>query len=137
KYEWTQYNPAYFERLDSFMKLAQELDIIVEVTLFSSIYNDDHWEMNPQNPKNRIGGSGTLDRKLVHTTENGELLELQKNYVAKLVTELNGYDNFFFEIQNEPWSDRPVTALNISNTYAIDGPNWQAKVDLADEQSLE
>lgn len=137
KYDWSSSNPAYFERLGKFMKLAEQLDIIVEVTLFSSIYNDDHWEMNPQNPKNRAGETGTLDRKLVHTTENGELLSLQKSYVTKLVTELNGYNNFFFEIQNEPWSDRPYTALNIANTYAIDGPNWQAKVDLADEKSLE
>jgi len=137
KYDWKSYNSAYFERLASFMKLAQELDIIVEVTLFSSIYTDDHWEMNPQNPRNRVGGSGILDREVVHTKENGDLFDLQKNYVTKLVTELNGYDNFFFEIQNEPWSDRPNTALNIANTYALDGPNWQAKVDLADEKSLD
>ncbi len=137
KYDWNTYNSAYFERLNKFMSLAQELDIIVEITLFSSIYNDDHWEMNPQNPKNRVGGSGLLDRKLVHTSENGELFNLQKNYVTKLVTELNDFDNFFFEIQNEPWSDRPNTAVNIANTYALDGPNWQVKVDLADEKSLE
>lgn len=136
KYDWASYNPAYFERLADFMRLAQDLDIIVEVTLFSSIYNEDHWEMNPQNPKNRLNGSGALDRKSVHSTENGPLFDLQKSYVAKLVTELNGYNNFFFEIQNEPWSDRPQTALNIANTYALDGPNWQVKVDLADEKSL-
>jgi hypothetical protein len=137
KYDWNSYNPAYFERLNEFMSLAQELNIIVEVTLFSSIYNDDHWEMNPQNPRNRVGGTGTLDRTLVHTTQNGDLLNLQKNYVNKLVSELNGFSNFFFEIQNEPWSDRPTTAVNIANTYALDGPNWQVKVDLADEKSLE
>ncbi|MEB2783938.1 hypothetical protein [Algoriphagus persicinus] len=137
KFNWNSYNPAYFERLTKFMQLAQELDIIVEVTLFSSIYNDDHWEMNPQNPKIRMEELGTLDRKLVHTTDNGALLKLQKSYVTKLVTELNAFDNFFFEIQNEPWSDRPITALNIANTYALDGPNWQVKVDLADDKSLE
>ncbi|WP_339879397.1 hypothetical protein [uncultured Algoriphagus sp.] len=136
KYDWNSTNPAYYERLNKFMELAQKLDIIVEVTLFSSIYNDDHWEMNPQNPKNRLGDSASLDRELVHTAENGELLSLQKTYVSNLVKELNGYNNFFFEIQNEPWSDRPQTALNIANTYALDGPNWQVKVDVADEKSL-
>ena len=136
KYDWNSTNPAYYERLNKFMELAQKLDIIVEVTLFSSIYNDDHWEMNPQNPKNRLGDSASLDRKLVHTVENGVLLSLQKTYVSNLVKELNGFNNFFFEIQNEPWSDRPQTALNIANTYALDGPNWQVKVDVADEKSL-
>jgi len=137
KYDWSSYNPAYFERLKAFMTVADELDIIVEITLFSSIYNDDHWEMNPQNPKNRIGAEGSLDYKMAHTTENGQLLGLQKSYVRKLVEELNGFDNFFFEIQNEPWADRGRPVLNIANKYGIDGPDWMEKVDLADQLSLD
>lgn len=137
KYDWSTYNPVYFERLKAFMTLASELDIIVEVTLFSSIYNDGHWEMNPQNPKNRIGAEGSLDQKMVHTTENGQLLGLQKGYVRKLVEELNGFNNFFFEIQNEPWADRGRSVLNIANKHAIDGPEWMEKVDLADQLSLD
>jgi hypothetical protein len=137
KYDWSSYNPSYFERLADFMSLAASLDIIVEVTLFSSIYTDEHWEMNPQNPKNRIGSEGELDRKLAHTKENGQLLGLQKAYVRKLVNELNHFDNFFFEIQNEPWSDRGQPILNIANKYQIDGPNWMEKVDYADQLSLD
>lgn len=137
KYDWSIYNPAYFERLADFMSLAASLDIIVEVTLFSSIYTDEHWEMNPQNPKNRVGSEEELDRKLAHTEENGQLLGLQKAYVRKLVNELNDFDNFFFEIQNEPWSDRGQPILNIANKYQIDGPNWMEKVDYADQLSLD
>lgn len=137
KYDWNSYNPTYFERLSDFMSLAASLDIIVEVTLFSSIYTDEHWEMNPQNPKNRIGSEGELNRKLAHTKENGQLLGLQKAYVRKLVNELNDFDNFFFEIQNEPWSDRGQPILNIANKYQIDGPNWMEKVDYADQLSLD
>jgi hypothetical protein len=119
------------------MKLAESLDIIVEVTLFSSIYSDEHWGMNPQNPANRVGAESEIDRKLAHTKENGQLLGLQKAYVRKLVNELNGFDNFFFEIQNEPWSDRGRSILNIANKYQIDGPNWMEKVDYADQLSLD
>jgi hypothetical protein len=137
KYDWSSYNPAYFERLADFMELATSLNIIVEVTLFSSIYTDEHWEMNPQNPKNRVGSESELDRNMVHTKENGQLLGLQKAYVRKLVNELNGFDNFFFEIQNEPWSDRGRSVLNIANKYQIDGPNWMEKVDYADQLSLD
>jgi hypothetical protein len=136
-YDWSDYNLDYFKRLADFMKLAASLDIIVEVTLFSSIYTDEHWEMNPQNPKNRMGAESQLDRKLVHTKENGQLLGLQKAYVRKLVNELNGFDNFFFEVQNEPWSDRGRSVLNIANKYQIDGPNWMEKVDYADQLSLD
>lgn len=136
-YDWSEYNLEYFKRLGDFMKYAESLDIIVEVTLFSSIYTDEHWEVNPQNPKNRVGAESELDRKLVHTKENGQLLGLQKAYVRKLVNELNDFDNFFFEIQNEPWSDRGRSVLNIANKYQIDGPNWMEKVDYADQLSLD
>lgn len=136
-YDWNEYNPAYFERLNQFMTLADQLNIIVEITLFSSIYRDEHWEMNPENPKNRVGAEGELDRKLAHTKENGELLALQKSYVSKLVTELNGYDNFFFEIQNEPWADRGIATSNIANKYQTDGPNWMEKVENADKLALD
>ena len=50
KYDLTSWNTAYFERLRNFIVLAGELDIIVEVTLFSSIYRDEHWDICPQNP---------------------------------------------------------------------------------------
>lgn len=137
KYDWSDYNSEYFERLTNFIQLAESLDIIVEVTLFSSIYSDEHWDMNPQNPKNRLGAESELDRKFVHTKENGQLFGLQKAYVRKLVNELNAFDNIFYEIQNEPWSDRGRSILNIANKYQIDGPNWMEKVDYADQLSLE
>ncbi|TDK41913.1 hypothetical protein [Algoriphagus formosus] len=134
-YDWSSYNPSYFERLHKFMRLAEELDIIVEVTFFSSIYTDEHWEINPQNPLNRTDSAAPLERKLVHTTQNGSLLELQKSYVSKLVTELNPYPNFFFEIQNEPWSDRGRSILNLKNQYSLDA-EWTEKIDIADSLSL-
>ncbi|MDN3203751.1 hypothetical protein [Algoriphagus sediminis] len=138
KYNWAIYNPRYFERLHEFMSLAQELDIIVEVTFFSSIYRDEHWDISPQNPKNRLNAeTKELDRRLVHTLENGELLSLQKGYVQKIVQELNSYDNFFFEIQNEPWSDRGLGVLNLMNLYVTDGPDWTQEVDYADQLSLD
>lgn len=138
KYDWAQYNPAYFDRLRDFMILAQKLDIIVEITFFSSIYRDEHWEINPQNPANRVNAeTKSLDRKLAHTLENGDLLSLQKGYVQKLVRELNPFDNFFFEIQNEPWSDRGVKILNLMNKYVTNGPNWMEEVEYADRLSLD
>ncbi|GAA0881298.1 hypothetical protein GCM10009119_42680 [Algoriphagus jejuensis] len=137
KYNWNSYNPEYFARLNDFMSLAQSLDIIVEVTPFSSIYSDEHWEINPQNPKNRVGGTDDLNRQLAHTLQNGELTELQKSYVRKLVDELNGFDNFFFEIQNEPWADRSRSVINLINKYDVSGEDWMNKVDVADQASLE
>lgn len=136
KYDLKAWNPAYFERLEDFMSLAQSLDIIVEVTLFSSIYRDEHWDISPQNPANNINLDQPIERRKAQTTENGPLFDLQADYVRKMVTELNEFDNFFFEIQNEPWSDNPVAVYNIINKEELKANDWTFKADFAAESSL-
>lgn len=136
RYDLSQWNPQYFERLDGFMKLAESLGIVVEVTFFSSIYRDEHWDISPQNPENNINISHDIDRKDAQTKNNGELLDFQVAMVRKLVQELNEYDNFFFEIQNEPWSDRTVPVYNIMNKDELEPGDWTFKSDFADEASM-
>jgi hypothetical protein len=117
KLDLEKWNPAYFERLKRFMALAQELDIIVEVTFFCSTYQDASWERHPFNPENNINNlSAGLNRKKSNTLENGNLTGYQKRLVEKLVTELNGFDNMFYEIQNEPWSDDPQKSMRLLRT---------------------
>lgn len=36
--------------------------------------------------------------------------------VKKIVTELNNFDNLFYEIQNEPWADNGVKAFRMLKT---------------------
>ena len=102
------------------MTLAESLDIIVEVTLFSSIYRDAHWDISPQNPAININIGHEVTRHDAQTLNNGELFQYQANMVHKFVAELNDYDNFFFEIQNEPWSDHRVPVYNILNKEDLD-----------------
>jgi hypothetical protein len=85
------------------MTLAESLDIIVELTLFSSIYRDAHWDISPQNPANNINIDHEVTLPDAQTLNNGHLFDYQANMVHKFIAELNRYDNFFFEIQNEPW----------------------------------
>ncbi len=136
KYDLTKWNAQYFDRLKDFIGTASKYDIIVEVTLFSSIYNDDHWNINPQNPSNNVNIDQSLDRRDAQTLSNGKLLEFQEFFVRKMVDELNKFDNFFFEIQNEPWADRPVAAYNIVNKEELDPKDWTYKADFADEASM-
>ena len=56
-----------------------------------------------------------MTRKDAQTLNNEELLSYQVSFVRKMVNELNAYDNFFFEIQNEPWSDHTIPVYNIVN----------------------
>ena len=136
EYDLSSWNEAYFQRLHDFMATAAQNDIIVEVTLFSSIYRDEHWDICPQNPANNINISGELSRKDAQTVNNGDLLSYQVSLVRKMVQELNAYDNFFFEIQNEPWSDHAVPVYNIVNKEDLKVGDWSYKADFADDASM-
>ena len=136
KYDLSRWNEAYFERLKDFMAVAAAYDIIVELTLFSSIYRDEHWDICPQNPANNINITDEVTRFEAQTLNNGALLSYQERFVRKMVNELNGYDNFFFEIQNEPWSDHAVPVYNIVNKVDLNIGDWTNKADFADEASM-
>ena len=136
-YDLDAWNTAYFERLHHLMEKAAEHDIIVEFTLFTSIYRDEHWDISPENPENNKNINVPVTRKQAHTPENGPLLEYQEKLVRKLVNELNRYDNFFFEIQNEPWADHNVPVYNIVNKEDLVNNDWTYKVDVATEASLD
>lgn len=136
KYDLATWNLAYFERLKDFMATAAQYDIIVEVTLFSSIYRDMHWDICPQNPANNINIAHDVSRFDAQTLNNGTLFEYQARFVSKMVNELNAFDNFFFEIQNEPWSDHTVPVYNIVNKEDLKPGDWSYKADFADEASF-
>jgi len=116
KFDLTRWDPAYFERLHDFLSAAARRGIIVEITLFSSQYDPAQWNICALNPQNNINGTDSIDWKKLHTLENGNMLGYQEKYVRKLVDEANTFDNVIFEIQNEPWSDRPVLA-GVVNPY--------------------
>lgn len=136
KYDLATWNKAYFERLIDFMTVAAEQDIIVEVTLFSSIYQDKHWDICPQNPLNNINIRHDVSRFDAQTLNNGTLIDFQASFVRKMVHELNSFDNFFFELQNEPWSDHTVPIYNIVNKEELNPGDWSYKADFADDASL-
>ncbi len=136
KYDLSKWNGAYFDRLKDFLQLAAEKDIIVEVTLFSSIYSDYMWNICPQNPANNMNIDNELSRRDAQTLNNGSLFDFQAEFVRKMVRELNGFDNIFFEIQNEPWGDRQVPVYNIVNKEDLIPDDWGLKADFGDEASL-
>ncbi len=105
KFDLSKWDMAYFERLKDFVAQADRRDIIVEITLFSSIYDQTHWDINPQNPANNINGLPDIPYTEVHSLAQKEYLFHQENMVKKIVKELNGFDNIYFEIFNEPYAD--------------------------------
>ncbi len=133
KFDLSKWDDAYFARLKDFMSIAAANDIIVEVTLFSSHYGDG-WNYSALNPANNINKTNAVDAKLVNTLENGNILSHQEKYVRKLVRELNGFGNFYFEIQNEPWADQTEIVLQ-RNDFG-ESP-WTDKIQVVSRQSNE
>ena len=138
KFDLDQWNPDYFRRYRDFIGEAGKRGIVVEVTLFSSHYQEAHWKLSPFNSANNINGTNAIDWKELHTLRNGNILAWQERYARKLVHEAGDFDNVIFEIQNEPWSDRGELA-SVVNPY-LQAPardRYPNSIDLADKLSME
>lgn len=154
KYDLTQFNPGYFERLKDFITEAEKQGIVVEVTLFTSIYAEGQWALCPFNAANNVNGVGEVDFREVNTMYNGGLKQIQESYVRKMVQELNEFDNFFFEVQNEPYADNGCLAsftdeaddlelrksvqrkVVLSNGLALDWQEWVVSLIVEEEAEL-
>jgi hypothetical protein len=74
------------------------------------MYEDMQWKLSPMNAANNVNGLGTVARTEIYTLDkHGGLLPVQEALTRTLVTELNAFDNLFFEICNEPYAG-PVTS---------------------------
>lgn len=137
KFDLTQWNPAYFVRFKDFLKQASQRQIVVELSFFSSHYGEEQWEFSPFHAGNNVNQTEAIDWKLAETLDNGNLLKFQEAYVRKLAQEANEFDNVIFEIQNEPWSDRPAYE-DVINPY-LQKPardRYPNSIEVADPLSL-
>ncbi|MFC2126425.1 hypothetical protein ACFLU5_16660 [Bacteroidota bacterium] len=137
KFDLSKWDSAYFTRLKDFLAKAYEKDIIVEITLFSSIYRDDHWQFSPLHPDNNINGTDNIDRKYANTLQNENHIRFQEAMVRKIVKEVNAFDNVFFEIQNEPWSDQPGIDDPVHTTNEKPVDHWSGNATPASQASLD
>ncbi len=137
KFDLGQWNPEFFTRFHDFLAGAAKRGIVVEITLFSSQYDERQWDVSAFNPANNVNGTDAIDWKKLETLDNGNVLGFQERYTRKLVREANAFDNVIFEIQNEPWSDRPALA-DVVNPYVAPPARdrYPNSVDLADGLSI-
>ncbi|HSV73882.1 MAG TPA: hypothetical protein VLH79_09000, partial [Chthonomonadales bacterium] len=103
RFDLSRWDPAYFERLRRFCSDAGRRGIVVEVTLFCPFYEESMWRLSPMNAANNVNGVGRVGRGEVYTLRHADLQRVQEEMTRKIVRELNGFDNVFFEICNEPY----------------------------------
>jgi len=104
KFDFNQWNEAYFARLKAFVSEAQKRGVIVELALFCPFYEEIQWVLSPFNIKNNVNNLGDIPRTDVYTLDkNKGLLAIQEKMVRKVVEELKGFPNLIYEIANEPY----------------------------------
>jgi hypothetical protein len=108
RFDLDTWNQAYFERLRDFVGEAAERGIVVEMNLFCPFYEEEMWAVSPMNARNNVNNIGDVPRAEVYTLEHDDLTALQERVTRKIVTELNPFDNVYFEIANEPYA-REIT----------------------------
>ncbi len=104
KFDLDTWDSGYFERLRDFVSEAGRRGIVVELDLFSNFYDTLQWKLSPLYYSNNINGVIKVkDQKEVLSLKHPELLEIQDKMVRKIVEELSGFDNLYYEICNEPY----------------------------------
>ncbi len=106
-YDLQAWNVAYFTRLKDFLAEAEKRGIIVEVCVTTTHYNETHWKLTPwQNNRNGIGTG--LKHSDPWTLKDAKLQAVLDAFLGKLASELRSFDNFYFEICNEPYFGGPT-----------------------------
>ncbi len=104
RFDLSKWDGAYFKRLKDFVAQADKRGIIVEVNLFCPFYEESMWQFSPMNPLNNVNRFGAIERTNVYTLDkSNNLLDVEDALTRKVVTELNRFDNLYYEICNEPY----------------------------------
>lgn len=134
KWDLFTWDEAYFTRLKAFVQAASDRGIVVELTLFSVFYNNTEWNKSPLHGSNNVQGYGSTTNYydcFRQNSVNAQLLERQLAAVRRIVNELNGFDNVYYEVQNEPWWNE--TGIKDSEEVAFQNAMLAA---IRDEESL-
>ena len=109
KFDLTKWDAAYFNRLKDFVTQADQRGVVVELVFFCTMYDDSVWAASPMNARNNVNDVGPVRRDEAYTGQHAALLGMQKALVRRLVTELNAFDNVYFEVCNEPYERSGLT----------------------------
>jgi hypothetical protein len=127
KFDVSQFNQAYFDRLRQRVQEAGERNIYVAVMLFNGWSIEDKnkdgnnpWQAHPYNQANNIndvdGDTNDDGQGLeVHSLAIPAITALQEAYVRKVIDTINDLDNVLYEISNESHADATNWQYHIIN----------------------
>jgi hypothetical protein len=104
KFDLERWDDSYFSRLKDFISEAGKRSIVVELDLFSNIYDTVQWKLSPLYYSNNVNGLLIIkDWKEVLSLRHPEILDIQVKMARKIVSELKDFDNLYYEVCNEPY----------------------------------
>jgi len=112
KYDLTQFNPYYFERVAAACAAARERGVYLHLVLIDGwIFRIPAlWKYHAYNRANNVNnvdgdpkgtGESTDPEQGSCSLGNTRVLEVEKAYLRRLVDAVNDFDNILFEVSNE------------------------------------
>lgn len=109
KFDLTQFNQSYFDRIRSRCIAAGNDGIYVQIMLFqgwTGVNNSIYWPYNVFNSSNNINGinGDTNSNGTGEETQNLSIkavTDIQEKYIKKVIDTVNDLDNVMYEIDNE------------------------------------
>jgi len=106
KFDLTDFDEKFWDRLKKFLDYAEAYNINVEITIFNPWSARTNWKLSPWNPENNVNNySANKWGDLYSGTDNSQLLDIQKLFIDKLLVETESYFNIIYEIANEGGSE--------------------------------
>ncbi|MCC7147416.1 MAG: hypothetical protein IT443_13305 [Phycisphaeraceae bacterium] len=113
KFDLTKWNDAYFRRLRQRLEMAAEQGIYASIMLFEgwgikcAKDHTDPWPFYPCHPANNV--NGITDNPIIasgrawdyFSLNCPQLLQVQKEFVRKIIQTVNDMDHILYEISNE------------------------------------
>lgn len=129
RFDLSQLNQAYFDRLRERVMAADERGIYVAIVLFDgwSVANEkggyaenNPWLGHPYHSANNVNGingdaNGDDSGVEVHELGNAAVTAFQEAYVQKVIDTVNDLDNVLFEISNESHSGSQAWQYHMIN----------------------
>lgn len=109
KFDLDTWDDVFFHRLTEFCRLADERGIVVEINLFCPHYvfhaSGALWKISPFHPGNNVNHMGEIPPDEVFTLKHAAMQQYQDAMLRKIIQTVNGRDNLYYEICNEPYCD--------------------------------
>jgi len=109
RFDLSQFDPAYFDRLRDRVEAARRRGIYVSIMLFEGWglqFAEDAWANHPFHPRNNVNGldgdtDGDGKAVEIHALADPEVTAVQDAYVRKVIETIGDLDNVLYEISNE------------------------------------